>query len=117
QRLIDAERFAHYTGRAESHIVESWIAFGWRKPSPVTALAALDEQLNHPVDEAVASWSTRMPSVPLAFDPAHPDEAMPLAYVDSRLHFEPANWIVLAIAGGMGLVFWMAAMRMLLANM
>jgi hypothetical protein len=213
QRLLDAKRFAVYTGHADARIVESWIALAWRpsdmasghlrwqayakaepcavveyagdwgtlrrgfcgnrfpfdehatlhdtaslapgvpfgfvrdarglivpevrvsagslrwlssnqpystfflgKPSPETALAAFDEQLNHPVDEAVVSWSVPLPSVPIAFDPKAPEAALPHAYVESRRHFEAGNWALLAFAGGMGLVFWFAAMRVLLGG-
>ena len=86
------------------------------KPPPATALAALDEQLNHPVDAAVASWSTPEPVVPIAFDPKQRDAAMPLAYVERRLHFEHGNWIILAAAGTVGMMFWLAGIGTLLHN-
>jgi hypothetical protein len=54
------------------------------KPPPTTALGALKEQFDRPLDVAVASWSTPVPSFPLVYDPKHPDQAMPAKLVDER---------------------------------
>jgi len=86
------------------------------KPEPATALAALDRQLNRPVDAAVASYATPSPAFPVAFDPNDPLTAMPRAWVESRRHFEVANWAVLALFGGIGLALWFGGMGMLLGD-
>lgn len=54
------------------------------KPPPQTALGALKEQFDRPLDVALASWSTPFPSFPLAYDPKHPEQAMPEKLVDER---------------------------------
>jgi hypothetical protein len=54
------------------------------KPPPTTALAALKEQFDHPLDVAIASWTTPFPQFPLAYDPRHPEEVMPARLVDDR---------------------------------
>jgi hypothetical protein len=56
------------------------------KPPPTTALGALKEQLDRPLDVAVASWSTPFPAFPLAYDPKHPDKAMPATWVEDKKH-------------------------------
>ena len=86
------------------------------KPEPATALAALDRQLNRPVDATVASYATPSPAFPVAFDPNDPLTAMPRAWVESRRHFEVANWAVLVLFGGIGLALWFGGMGLLLGN-
>lgn len=54
------------------------------KPPPTTALAALKEQFDHPLDVATSSWSTPFPPSPLAYDPRHPEEVMPARLVADR---------------------------------
>ena len=57
------------------------------KPPPSTALEALQFQVNRPVEEAIASWSTRTPTFALALDRERPADAMPAGYVESRRSF------------------------------
>jgi len=54
------------------------------KPPAATALGALKEQFDHPLDVAIASWTTPFPAFALAYDPRHPEEAMPAKLVDER---------------------------------
>ena len=54
------------------------------KPPPSSALGALREQLDRPLDVAVSSWSTPFPAFQLAYDPQHPDDAMPAQWVEDR---------------------------------
>jgi hypothetical protein len=56
------------------------------KPPPANALGALREQFDRPLDVAQASWSTPFPQFPLAYDPAHPESAMPAQLVEDRRH-------------------------------
>lgn len=58
--------------------------FMMSKPPPTTALAALKEQFDHPVDVATASWATPFPTFALAYDPKFPDQAMPTKLVEER---------------------------------
>ena len=86
------------------------------KPEPATALAALDRQLNRPVDATVASYAAPSPAFAVAFDPNDPLTAMPRAWVESRRHFEVANWAVLALFGSLGLALWFGGVGMLLGE-
>jgi hypothetical protein len=54
------------------------------KPPPTTALGALEQQFDRPLDVAVASWTTPVPAFALAFDPAHPDSPLPAKLVEQR---------------------------------
>ncbi len=74
-----------------SKIATDWLnshppssTFMLSKPPPTTALGAMKEQFDRPVDVAVASWSARIPEFALAFDPTSPAQAMPAKYVDDR---------------------------------
>lgn len=72
------------------------IAFDWLKshppssnfmlstPPPTSALAAMKQRFDRPGDIALASWSMPFPVFPLAFDPQHPQEAMPAKYMEDR---------------------------------
>ncbi len=93
-----------------------WSTFMMGNPPPATAFAALEAQVNSPVDAAVFSWGTPMRALKLAFDPQHVDEAMPAAYVDSRRAMPPGNWLILAFAGGIGMLFWLLGMRFILGE-
>ncbi|MEO8802219.1 MAG: hypothetical protein ABI304_02125, partial [Rudaea sp.] len=53
-------------------------------PPPATALAAMKQRFDRPSDVASASWSMPFPAFPLAFDPRHPEEAMPTKYMEDR---------------------------------
>lgn len=53
-------------------------------PPPATALAAMKQRFDRPSDVALASWSMPFPAFPLAFDPRHPEEAMPTKYMEDR---------------------------------
>jgi hypothetical protein len=74
-----------------SRAARDWLAahpphdtFMLSKPAPTTALGALQAQLDRPFDVAMASWTTPPAAIPLAYDPRHPDAAMPAHLVDSR---------------------------------
>jgi hypothetical protein len=86
----DASGFAIEEVRL-SHVASAWLAahpphdtFMLSKPPPTTALGALKAQLDRPYDVAVASWTTPVAPIPLAYDPLHPDAAMPESIVDHR---------------------------------
>jgi hypothetical protein len=87
------------------------------KPPPTTALGALEEQFDRPVDVAVASWSTPVPAFPLVYDPRHPAEALPAKYVDDRRH---GSWLFgllfTAILGVPGLLVWRMGIGLLLGG-
>lgn len=79
-------------------------------PPPITALGALKEQFDRPVDVAVASWSAAMPTLPLVYDPQHPDQPMPAKYVDDRRQFWLGGLVFAAILAVPGLLVWRLGM-------
>jgi hypothetical protein len=77
------------------------------KPPPTTAIGALQEQFDRPVDVATASWSRPFPEFPLAFEPQHADAAMPAGFVEERRNaFFFAGLIFAAIFAVPGLFVW-----------
>jgi hypothetical protein len=53
------------------------------KPPPTTALGALKHQFDAPLEVAVSSWTTPVRTLPLAYDPQHPEAAVPAKIVDN----------------------------------
>jgi hypothetical protein len=91
--------------------------FTLHKPPPTTALGALREQFDRPVEVAVASWATPIPVFPLAYDPRHPAEVMPAKYVDDRQHgFWLAGLVFAVIFAVPGLLVWRIGMDMFLGG-
>jgi len=77
------------------------------KPPPTTALAALQDQLDAPLEVAVASWTTRVPGFPLAYDPRHADQALPKGIVDARRGaFQPVGLFFVLLFGAIGFYVW-----------
>lgn len=95
----------------ETHPPHSTFMFG--KPPPTTALAALREQFDSPVDVATASWTTTVPTLALAYDPKHPELPMPAKYVDRHRQFHWLGLIVVVILGVPGLLVWRMGMSFL----
>lgn len=98
-----------------------WIAshpprdtFMLSKPPPTTALGALQEQFDRPLDVAVASWSTPFPTLPLAYDPKHPDQAIPAALAEQRRRgFWWGSLVFTLILAVPGIYVWRLGMNML----
>jgi hypothetical protein len=77
------------------------------KPPPTTALAALQDQFDRPLDVAVASWTTRVPDFPLLYDPQHADEALPAGVVEARRNgFQPVGLFFVLVFGAIGFRVW-----------
>jgi hypothetical protein len=96
----------------ESHPPDD--TFMLSKPPPTTAYGELLEQFDLPLDVAMASWSRAVPAFPLAFDPAHPDQAMPAKYVDDRRDGPWLGAYVFTILFGLiGLFVWRIGMAFL----
>jgi hypothetical protein len=56
------------------------------KPPPDTALGALKHQLDAPLEVALSSWRTPVQTIPLAYDPQHPETPVPAKIVaDARV--------------------------------
>lgn len=53
------------------------------KPPPATALGALKHQFDAPLDVALSSWTSPPQSIPLAYDPRHPEAAVPAKIVEN----------------------------------
>jgi len=118
--LRDANGFAVEEIRMDKSALD-WISshpprdtFMLSKPAPTTALAALKEQFDRPLDVAVASWSTPFPSMPLAYDPKHPDQAIPAAIADERRQgFWWGSLIFTLILAVPGVYVWRLGVNML----
>ena len=84
------------------------------KPPPPTALDALKDQLDAPVEVAVASWTTRVPELALVYDPRHVDQALPAAVVDARRRgFHWLGLVFTLVFAALGLPVWRAGMALL----
>jgi hypothetical protein len=113
------------SGFALEEIRLSKIAMGWlkshppsstfmlSKPPPTTALGALKEQFDRPVDVAAASWSAPVPPFPLAFDPKLPGQAMPAKYVGDRREPWLGGLVFAVILCIPGLLVWRVGMTFL----
>jgi hypothetical protein len=87
-------------------------------PGAKNALEALRLQIDRPLDDAIAGWSTRAPLFPLMLDPQHPDDAMPTRYVENKASGgSVGQWIgsVLLLAAGGWL--WLRGMAWLMAGL
>lgn len=111
--LRDASGFAVEEIRM-SKAAFDWIAthpprdtFLLSKPAPTTALGALREQFDRPLDVAASSWSTPLPAFALAYDPQHPEAAMPAPLVEERRRgFWWGSAIFTLILAAPGLMVW-----------
>jgi hypothetical protein len=66
--------------------------------------------LDRPLDAAANGWTAPPPVLPLAFDPAHPADALPAAIVAARLD-QPVFWPALVLGFGVGGYIWFKAMQ------
>ena len=85
--------------------------FGMSKPPPTTALAALGEQFDWPIDIAVLSWTRTVPDFPLRFDPQRPQEAMPARSVEDSRHWNPTGAFLALLLAVPGFWVWRLGMR------
>lgn len=84
------------------------------KPPPTTALAALQDQLDAPLETAVASWTTHIPEFPLSYDPLHADQALPKGIVDARRSaFQPVGLFFVVLFGAIGFGVWQLGVGLL----
>jgi hypothetical protein len=84
------------------------------KPPPTTALGALKEQFDHPLDVALASWTAPFPAFPLSYDPKHPEDAMPAALVEQRRHgFWLGGFVFTLLLAIPGIFIWRVGMNIL----
>ena len=74
-----------------------------------TMLDELVFDLDEPVDAAIAGWLATPTQVPLAYDPQHPDQALPSAVVAARAN-AGLNWIAVLIGATAGLIAWIKGM-------
>ncbi|MBS0567811.1 MAG: hypothetical protein JSS59_10470 [Proteobacteria bacterium] len=85
--------------------------FMMSKPPPATALAALREQLDLPVDVAVLSWTHAVPDFPLRFDPQRPQEAMPARVVEDSRAWNPTAAVLALLLAIPGFWVWRMGVR------
>jgi len=82
---------------------------------PRTAFAALRLRMDRSMlDLAIAGWLRPAPTIPLALDPAHPDDVLPAGFVDTGSAANP--WVAL-IAAVAGLWCWWRGMAVLLGGL
>ena len=85
-------------------------------PHAKTAFEALTRQFDRPGDVAKWSWSNAYsPDFALAYDPAHPEEAMPAAIVKDRA--DASGWLgmlpIALLLGAIGLFVWHAGLSVI----
>ena len=80
--------------------------FMMSKPPPLTALAALREQFDLPVDVAVLSWTHSVPDFPLRFDPQRPQQAMPARVVEDSRAWNPTLAFLALLFAVPGFLVW-----------
>ena len=85
--------------------------FGMSKPPPTTALAALREQFDWPVDIAALSWTRSVPDFPLRVDPQHPQEAMPAKTVEDSRNWNPTGAVLALLLAVPGFWVWRMGIR------
>jgi hypothetical protein len=84
------------------------------KPPPATALGALKHRLDAPLEVAVSSWTTPVRTVPLAYDPQHPETAVPAKIVeDARGGTWWLGWIFALIFAVPGLFVFRMGLALL----
>jgi hypothetical protein len=89
-------------------------------PAPVdparNAYEELRLLLDEPVEQAVAGWSMPAPSLALALDPQHPEDAVPAAFADAKRHGEsqPSAAIFATL---LGLLLWFVGMTTLMRGL
>jgi hypothetical protein len=82
---------------------------------PLTAFAALRWRMDRSLlDLAITGWLRPAPTIALALDPAHTNDVLPAAYVDTG---PAANPVVALIAAAPGLWFWWRGMAILLGGL
>jgi len=86
--------------------------FGYSKPLPRTALEALREQLDSPVEIAVLSWTTTVPAFPLRYAPEHPELAMPAQVVASSRAWSGFGVVLVLLLTIPGLYIWRFGIRL-----
>jgi hypothetical protein len=84
-------------------------------PHALDELSALRLSMEHPVDGAIAGWSTAADGFELALDPAHPLQSWPARFVADQER-QP-RWAMAAIGVLIGLMFWITGMRLFTARM
>ena len=84
------------------------------KPPPETAYANLRESLDAPLDVALSSWTTPVRTIPLAYDPRHPEAAVPAKIVDNaRDGAWWGGWIFALIFAAPGLLVFRTGLKLL----
>lgn len=79
---------------------------------PATAFAALRLRMDRSLlERAMRGWMQPSTSIPLALDPAHPDEVLPAAFVDAGSN---ANPVVAVMAALFGLWLWWRGIAVLM---
>jgi hypothetical protein len=84
------------------------------KPLPATAYADLHEAHDAPLDVALSSWTTPVQAIPLAYNPQHPESAVPAKVVaDARDGVWWGGWIFSLIFAIPGVIVLRMGMKFL----
>lgn len=84
------------------------------KPLPATAYADLREAHDAPLDVALSSWTAPVKTIPLAYDPQHPESAVPAKVVaDASAGVWWGGWIFALIFAVPGVIVLRMGMRFL----
>jgi hypothetical protein len=83
--------------------------------TPITALEQLQRYLDHPLDFAIAGWTTAGQDFPLAVNPDDPLHALPAGFLAERSKID-SNWLIVALFSVFGLVAWSRGMVLLLGD-
>lgn len=84
------------------------------KPLPATAYADLREAHDAPLDVALSSWTTPVKAILLAYDPQHPESAVPAKVVaDAHDGVWWGGWIFALVFAVPGVIVWRMGMKFL----
>lgn len=77
------------------------------KPPPATALGALHDRLDAPLEYLVSGWTAPVAEFPLLLDSRHSDQALPAAIVAARrTAFQWPGLIFTVVFGAIGFYVW-----------
>jgi len=91
-----------------SHPAHTFMHSNWPASNELEWLTL---ELDRPVDQAIAGWSAPAATLPLQFDPSHPERPLPSGIVAKRRTTRP-HWLAVIVFGGLGLWLWVTGFRL-----
>jgi hypothetical protein len=77
-----------------------------------TALEWLKLELDRPIDQAIAGWTSPAPLIRVDYDPKNPAVQLPHALIEKRLAQRP-SWVLPIVIGVIGVAIWIGGMMLL----